>query len=187
MPRCARPACARRSRASAGARERGPECAGRPAGRGGTWRSSLLRLGRARGERMRRGVSRRRRLPAVADRSGADVRDQRRGHTACYPGRSRRKGFANHLHQHGGSARNSARRSRTRRYAVVARRDARPLQEIEVHGRAGGAGGRARGRAGGDRESVDADWRARLQADPDRTNHRGFSQSPDACVRGDRA
>ena len=65
--------------------------------------------------------------------------------------------------------------------------DAGSLQAIEVHGGAGGARGRARGRAGRDRESVDADWRTRLQADADRPNYRGFSESADARVRRDRA
>jgi len=54
----------------------------------------------------------------------------------------------------------SAQRSRARGHAVVARGDDGALQAFEVHGRASGVGSRARGRAGGDRESVDADWRA---------------------------
>ena len=39
-------------------------------------------------------------------------------------------------------------------------RDAGSLQALEVHGGAGGAGSRTGGCAGGDRESIDADWRA---------------------------
>ncbi len=179
--------CARRSRARAGARERGFECARWLAGRDRTRRSPVFRFDRARRERMQRGLSRRRRLSAMADRPGADVCDQRRRHRACHSRCNRCGSFADRLHQHGRRARDSARRRGTRRYAVVARHDARSLQAIEVHGGAGGARGRARGRAGRDRKSVDADWCARLQADADRPNHRGFPESADACVRRDRA
>ncbi len=60
------------------------------------------------------------------------------------------------------------------RESGVARGHDRALQAFEVHG------GGSRGRGGeigsrcGDRESDDADWRTRYQADSDRANRRGF-------------
>ena len=106
--------------------------------------------------RMRRSLPRRRGLSALGARSRADVRRQRRGH-AQRPGRgASRQGPPRGPYQHRRRNRHPARRIRARGLAGFARRHGGTLQAIEVPGRAGGAQGRARGRAGRDRQSVHA-------------------------------
>ena len=189
MPRRAGAAGARRPGARSGARRRRRARAG---GRRLRTRSSATCATPKRSPRAARRM--RRDLPRRAPTIGYGcwtrrrcTRPTSRARSNVIGRRARGRRRANGPHQHRRRARDSARRPGREDTPVTLDDMVGPYKRSKfLAEQAALEAARARG-AGRDRESLDADWRAGLQADADRADDRRFPQPPDAGLSRHRA